>query len=93
MKLPLRPRLWLALALALVLAAVAWLWLRGAWLGGGRSPLPTLAPGLSPLPTPAPSTPLSHWVGGGAVLLWVTLGIMLALLIALVIVYWPRRVA
>jgi hypothetical protein len=28
---------------------------------------------------------------GGAVLLWVALGIVLALLIALGIVYWPRR--
>ena len=73
------PRLWLALALLVVLGAAAGLWMRGAQ-PDRTSP--------SPLPTPTPSstaTPPSPWVTGGAALLWVMLGIALALGIAFLI--------
>lgn len=83
-----RLRLWVVLALALVLVVVTWLWLRGKWLAGD-SPL-SVPQFESPLPTPVSSRSALP-SGGGVALLWVALGIVLTLLIALVIVYWPRR--
>ena len=78
-----RLRLWLALVLVVVLIVAATLWLRGALPGGIRSALPTPAlPGGSPLPTPMPASARSSapaWATGGGVLLWVALGIVLAL--------------
>ncbi len=88
------PRFWFSLALAVVLIVVATLWLRGTWFGD-QSPLPTpVAAGVSPLATPSPgdttSAPPSAWSNGGAILLWVALGILLALGIAFVILRWYR---
>ncbi len=80
-----RPRLWLVSALAVVLVATAALWLRGTPpYDGNHSPLPTpSAPWTSPLPTPIPlntaAAPPPAWTGGGAALVWVALGIALAL--------------
>lgn len=85
----LRLYLWLALALAVVLMVVTWLWLRGTWLDGAYSPLPPPLFGESPLPTPVSGAVLPS--GGGFALLWVALGMVLALLVALIIVYWSRR--
>jgi hypothetical protein len=94
-------RLWLALALLVVLGAAAALWLRGARpdstgpstsdassaLRAGSSALPSpLA--TSPLPTPtlpSTATPPSPWITGAAALLWVMLGIALALGIAFLV--------
>ena len=88
------PRLWLALALLVVLGAAAALWLRGAQPDGtGPSALPS-PPTTSPLPTPKPpstATPPSPWATGGAVLLWVILGIALALGIAFLILRLHRH--
>jgi hypothetical protein len=91
-----RLRLWLALALAAVLVAAIALWLRGVLPeGGNHSALPTPAiAGASPLPTPPPSSvavPPPAWATGGAVLLWVALGIMLALGIAFVVLRRHRH--
>jgi len=92
-----RLSLWLALALAVVLFATVALWLRGTLSGeNSRSPLPTpLAPGESPLPTSAyadtPTLPSTSWAGGGVALLWVVLGIALALGVAFFILRWERR--
>jgi len=91
-----RPRLWLALALTAVLIAAAALWLRGTLpYGSSHSLLPTpSAPGMSPLPTPTLSstaaTPPPAWTGGGAALVWVALGIVLALGVALLILRQHR---
>jgi hypothetical protein len=92
------PRLWLLLASAVVLIAAAGLWLRGARPGDGQSPLPTpAAAGGSPLSTPSPenaaSSPPSSWTNGGAALLWVAIGILLALGIAFIILRWYRGAA
>ena len=88
------PRLWLALALVVVLGASAALWLRGARPDStGPSTLPS-PPATSPLPTPTPPPAAalpSPWVTGGAVLLWVTLGIALALGIAFLILRLHRH--
>lgn len=90
-------RLWCALALVVTLIAAAALWLRGALFdGGGDSPMPTpLAHVGSPLRTPTQATatpmPSTSWDSGGAALLWVTLGIGLALCIACLILCWGRR--
>jgi hypothetical protein len=91
-----RLRLWLALALIAVLLATAALWLRGMLPGSSsHSTLPTPATsGVSPLltPTHAPAlAPLPSWATGGAVLLWVVLGIGLALGIAFIIVRRHRH--
>ncbi|HEY72149.1 MAG TPA: hypothetical protein G4N99_02625 [Thermoflexia bacterium] len=92
-----RLRLWFVLALIVALVVAALLWLRGALFEDNDvSPLPTpLVLGESPLPTPtqasaAPATPAS-WSNRGAALLWVTLGIGLALCIAFFILRWDRR--
>jgi hypothetical protein len=73
------------------------LWLRGTLPGSQRSPLPTPGPsGESPLPTPvsASATTLPpSWTGVGAILLWVALGALLALVITLVILHWYRHTA
>ena len=89
------PRFWFSLTLAAVLIVAAALWLRGAWSGSDQSPLPTpVAAGVSPLVTPTPEntapSPPSSWANGGAILLWVALGILLALGIAFVILRWYR---
>lgn len=94
-----RLRPWFALALVVVLIAAAALWLRGLLPGGGgHSPLliPSAA-GESPFATPPPTTaaassPLAQ-AGIGAVLLWVALGVVLALAITLIILLWHRRTA
>ncbi|MBU0705340.1 MAG: hypothetical protein KKC18_15935 [Chloroflexi bacterium] len=92
-----RLRLWFALALAVVLVATAALWLRGALSEeSSRSPLPTpLAAGESPLPTPAhadtATPPPASWTGGGAALLWVALGVALALIVVFFILRWEHR--
>jgi len=96
--------LWLVLALVAALVAATVLWLRGMQAGGGPSPLSTpSALDSSPLSTPLPPapdvsaettpSPPPSWTGGGAVLLWVVLGIVLALGIAFVILRWYRRAA
>jgi hypothetical protein len=88
---------WLSLVLlVLILIAAAALWLRGAQLGGGRSPLATPAVAdASPLSTPAAesemSPPPASWNNGGVVLLWVALGVLLALIIAFAILRWYRH--
>jgi hypothetical protein len=91
-----RLRLWLALALAVVLVAAIALWLRGVLpLGGSHSALPTPAlSGVSPLPTPTPrsaAAPPRSWTTGGAALLWVALGIVLALGIAFLVLRRHRH--
>jgi hypothetical protein len=91
-----RPHLWLALALVVVLVAAAALWLLGIQPdSGGRSALSTPATSaVSPLPTPTPASATTHpppWATGGAVLLWVALGIVLALGITFVILRWHRH--
>lgn len=92
-----RPSFWLWLMLTAVLVAVIAVWTCYAAPGGrGRSPLPTPADQMtSPLPTPisagtdvAPSLP---WISGGAALLWVVLGVLLGLGIALVVFRSHRR--
>lgn len=93
-----QPRFWLVLALAIVLIAAAGLWLRGTPSGSDQSPLPTpVAAAVSPLSTPIPEngplSPPSSWSNGGAVLLWVALGILLALSIAFIILRWYRSAA
>ncbi len=89
-----RPQLWFALALAVVIVTALALWLRGAQSGSGQSPLSTPAASTgSPLPTPTrenPAPPPSAWTNGGAVLLWVALGILLALGITFVMLRWYR---
>ena len=89
----LRPRLWLALALVVVVTTALALALRGMVPDGGRSTLPTPAIlEVSPLPTPMPTavhSPLKP--SGGIALLWVVLGIGLALGIAFVILRWHRH--
>jgi hypothetical protein len=88
---------WLLLVLlALILIAAAALWLWGAQPGGDRSPLATpAAADASPLSTPTPgseiSPPPASWNNSGVALLWVALGILLALIIAFVILRWYRR--
>lgn len=90
------PRLWIvAVASALVLLAAIGLWLRGTSSLDEQSPLPTLT-WLSPLTTPplvdtAASSPPASWTNGGTALLWVALGILLALGIAHLMLRWYRR--
>ena len=90
-----RPRLWLALALVVVVIVAAALWLLGIQPDRGNSALPTPATSeISPLPTPTPAPAATHppsWAAGGAVLLWVALGIVLALGIAFVILRWHHH--
>ena len=90
-----RPRLWLALALVVVIVAAAALWLLGIQPDSGNSALSTPATSeISPLPTPTPAPAATHppsWAAGGAVLLWVALGIVLALGIAFVILRWHHH--
>jgi len=94
-----RLRLWFALALVAALVVVTALWLRGALPEESvRSPLSTpLVAGESPLPTPLQATdapiPPAPWAGGGAALLWVALGIVLALSVAFLVLRWDRRAA
>jgi hypothetical protein len=90
------PRLWLALILAAVVVAAVALWVRGVHTVSVRSPLPTpAAREASPLSTPTPgdTTPPSSWTNSGAVLLWVAMGLLLALGIAIVILRWYRHTA
>ncbi len=92
------PRFWLVLAFLVVLIVAAALWLRGARFDGGQSPLLTpVASAESPLPTPPPENgallPPASWTNGGAVLLWVALGILLALVITFIILRWYRGAA
>ena len=92
-----RLRLGLVLVLAAVLVAAAALWLRGALpYDDSHSPLPTPSHlRTSPLPTPTPSsaeaaTPPA-WKGAGVALVWVALGIVLALGVARIILGWNRH--
>ncbi len=60
-----------------------------------QSPLSTLF-WISPQATPSiidtiASPPPASWTNGGTALLWVTLGIMLALGIAFLMLRWHRR--
>lgn len=88
---------WLLLVLmAVILIAAAALWLRGTQRDGDHSPLATpVAADASPLSTPTlengMSPPPTSWSNGGVALLWVALGILLALIIAFVILRWYRR--
>ena len=90
-------RVWLLLVLmAVILIAAAALWLRGAQPSGDHSPLAThTAADASPLATPTlengTSPPPTSWSNCGVVLLWVALGILLALIIAFVILRWYHR--
>lgn len=91
---PHRLRLILVLAIVVVLAAAAVLWLRG--VPGdttSSSPLPPRAGDQgSPLPTPVPSESApASLARAGAILLWVVLGGVLALGIALVILRRQHR--
>jgi hypothetical protein len=92
------PRFWFSLTLAAVLIVAAALWLRGSWPDSDQSPLPTpVAAGASPLATPTlentTSSPPPSWASGGAILLWMALGALLALGIAFVILRWYRGAA
>jgi hypothetical protein len=92
------PRLWLGLILAIVIVAAIVLWARGSQTDRAHSPLPTpVAWGSSPLTTPIPedavSPPPSSWTNSGAILLWVALGLLLALGLAVVILRWYRTAA
>ena len=58
----------------------------------GVSPLSTPTPVASAASASAPTSP-SSWAGGGLVLLWVALGIVVALGIAFIILRWHRHVA
>jgi hypothetical protein len=88
---------WLLLVLAaVILIAAIVLWQRGMQPGGDHSPLATpAAAGASPLSTPAieggMSPPPTSWSNGGVALLWVALGILLALIITFVILRWYHR--
>jgi hypothetical protein len=92
-----RLRLWFVPVLAGLLIVVVALWLRGTPPGSRRSPLFTPGPsGVSPLPTPVPTSAATlspSWSGAGAALPWVALGVLLALVITVVILYWYRRTA
>ena len=84
------PHLWLVSTLGVILVVAAALWLHGTRSGASSpSALPTPAIAEdSPLPTPAltpPAVSPDSWVTGGAVLVWVALGIVLASGIAMVI--------
>jgi hypothetical protein len=94
----LRRRLWLVLILAIAVAAAAIWWLRGVQLSSHQSPLVTpVASDESPLPTPEPgnatSIPPSPRAVGGAILLWVAVGILLALAVAFIILRTYRDTA
>jgi hypothetical protein len=88
---------WFSLAIiVIILIAATALWRRGTPPGGDHSPLAThAAAGVSPLPTPTSenetSPPPTSWRNGGVVLLWVALGILLALIIAFVVLSWVHR--
>ena len=89
------PRFWLVLACTVVIIVAFVLWQRGARSDGDPSPLPTpVASAESPLPTPAlgddAPLPPTSWSNGGAVLLWVALGILVALAITFIILRWYR---
>lgn len=91
-----RVRLLIVLTFFVALFVTGALWLRGTlWPDYGRRlPPPTSQVEVSPLLTPTPSVappPSSALVSGGAVLLWVVLGIMLALIITFVMLRWYRR--
>jgi uncharacterized membrane protein SpoIIM required for sporulation len=96
-----RLRLWFVLVLVVVLISAAVLWLRAMLVSGPvfTSPIPPplrTAEGESPLPTPTSASPTSAAVsisttGAVAVLLWVALGVVLALGITFVILRWYRR--
>jgi hypothetical protein len=92
-----RLRLWFVSVLVVLLIVAVALWLRGTLSGGQRSPLPTPVPSrgsplATPMPTPATTLPPSS-TGVGAALLWVALGVLLALGITVVILHWYRRAA
>jgi hypothetical protein len=90
-----RRRLWIMVGVTVVAVVAGALILKGALPGGGESPLATPAgnqsplpgPGESPLSTPGSSDGASWllWPGAAAALLWVALGIVLALLLAALI--------
>lgn len=90
-----RSRPWLVLALVVALIAVLVLALRGMAPGSDRSTLSTPAlAGVSPLPTPMPTEAQPPFkASGGMALLWVVLGIGLALSLAFVILRWYRHEA
>jgi len=92
-----RLRLWFASVLLVLLVVAVALWLRGALPGSQRSPLPAPVPsGGSPLPTPMPTSATTlppSSAGVGTTLLWVALGVLLALGITVAILYAYRRAA
>ena len=82
--------LWLVSTLGVIFVVAAALWLHGTQSGASSpSALPTPAIAVdSPLPTPALTSAMASrtsWTAGGAVLVWVALGIVLASGIALVV--------
>ncbi len=88
-----RLRLWFALALTIVIIAAAVLGLHSTLPSSHHSPLPTpVTSGILLLPTPSTtaSAPPISWTGGGAVLLWVVMGIVLALGIVFIL-HWHHR--
>lgn len=93
-----RYRIWLIVALiglCFVAAGVLWTW--DTPPDASQSPINPPLAGASPLATP-PTTPTptaipSSWTGAGAALLWIMLGILLALGIISAIYIWDRRSA
>jgi hypothetical protein len=91
-----RYRIWLIVALiglCFVAAGVLWTW--DTPPDASQSPINPPLAGASPLETPrATPTPIpSSWTGAGAALLWIMLGILLALGIISAIYIWDRRSA
>ena len=84
-----RLRLWLPLALVVVLIVGVALWLSGTLPPDrARSPLPTpLASEGSPVPAPLSA---SLWRDAGIALLWVALGVLLALGVVFILTYYRR---
>ncbi len=93
-----RYRFWLVMALlglAIVAAGILWTWDESPEVG--QSPINPPLTSTSPLATPQVTltpTPIpSSWTGAGAALLWIMLGIFLALGIISIVYIWDRRSA
>ena len=89
---------WFVPLMAVLLTAALFLWLGGMLLARRGAPLaPPTSPlaSESPLPTPTlppeETTPPAAWTGGGAALLWVAVGTLLGLGLALFVIYRARQ--